>query len=250
MARAEPQPRTSSEARAHLRAALDALQEAESAARVKCGPAMREALREAQREYTRAQRAIRKPCAQAKRKVDAVKKKTRTLRAKTRTLRTDAEQRKVDQTAARKQRWKERDEERWENAAGGDMTYDSDDDAALLAFVLRKPAYRPALREMIAEAKRRGGKLSPEEALRHYLHDNRSNVEAAFARRRGSNADREQQAFEAAQLAYELKRRKNGPVEEDYPADWDDVALEMPKTPAFFVRGLRAHFYVQKKSGG
>lgn len=175
MKRPAPEPRSATDARAQLRQALDELKKASQKRATACGAAMRKAVAAAKAPCAAAVRKAQRPCQKARKRERKAKGRTQTLRLARDRLRTPKEERETDGARHRKRRQRERENQRFHNAdgsAGAGGVYD--DDEALRAFVARK--YK---RHLIALSKKR--KLTGGEAVSHYIHENRAEVEAAHA---------------------------------------------------------------------
>lgn len=181
------------EARANLRAALDVLGEAKRKARTICGAPTREAVRAAQAPCAAAVRAAKTPCARAK-------KASRKARSVVAVRKGAVEARRTERhhaAALRSKRQRERDEDRFHNidgSAGG--TYNPDQ--AILTYAAK--TRMPALKRMVRDAKKRGRKLEPHEALLHYVEEHRGELEFEMS----ANVDREAAAYQLAQADDEI----------------------------------------------
>lgn len=198
-----PAPRTAAEARAQLLQARDELRTATTVQRSARGATMRAALAAARAPCAAAVRAAVRPCARAKKKARKAKSRTQTLRLTVERVRTPREQKTTDQARKRKRTQREREEDRFHNAggsAGSGGRYD--DDEAIRAFVARK--YK---RRLIALSKAK--KLTGDEAVSHYIHENRREVEAA-------HADEVEKAM--------IRKLEKAQAELADPDAWDDAA--------------------------
>lgn len=175
-----PAPRTAADARAQLRESLDDLRTARLGRSIACGASMREAVRAARAPCAAAVRKAQAPCKRAKAKVGKTKRRARSLRADVSRLKTDREARETDLARLRKRRQRERDDDAWHNADGFAGKGDAfEEDQGLRTFVLTRR--KTQVKQLVAQAKKRGKRLQPHEAVDQYIHDHRSELEAAHA---------------------------------------------------------------------